>query len=244
MSDIGHHFEASGRMKNWTRGTFHKHNEHSFAPRRRFGAAGRKAPQNSGNGCAARRNDGFSSQRARRGAANRQDGAWARAERRKHHGGGDRIRHDGKRHYLGTTFDDEHAAARAVDTAARRLRGEDAHGGQAIGGGHTWRLNFPTEGEVKSAQERGALLRAGAQLTEEHKAEAASERQGPSEFVGVSWHKRRRKWSAISSTTMGRSSTWAPSTTSTRRREPSTRRRGGCGARTRTADEQGRTGIG
>ena len=64
-------------------------------------------------------------------------------------------------------FDDEHEAARAVDTAARRLRGEDAHGGQAIGGGHTWRLNFPTEGEVKSAQERGALL------TEEDKAAAA-----------------------------------------------------------------------
>jgi hypothetical protein len=36
-------------------------------------------------------------------------------------------------------FDDEHEAARAVDTAARRLRGEDAHG--------TWmRLNFPASG--------------------------------------------------------------------------------------------------
>jgi AP2-like factor (euAP2 lineage) len=104
------------------------------------------------------------------------------------------ISHDGKRQNLGC-FDDEHEAARAVDTVARRLRGEHAHGGQTIGGGHTWRLNFPTEGEVKRAQDRGALL------TKEDKAAAvvASERQGPSTFVGVSlssWDKRRRKWTA------------------------------------------------
>jgi hypothetical protein len=49
------------------------------------------------------------------------------------------IRHDGKMHNLGS-FDDEHEAARAVDTAARRLRRlrrGDAHGGQAIGGGNS-----------------------------------------------------------------------------------------------------------
>eukprot|EP01046_Picozoa_sp_COSAG06_P008169 COSAG06_NODE_410_length_16089_cov_9.968793_15_plen_519_part_00 len=102
-----------------------------------------------------------------------------------------RITHDGKQQHLGS-FDDEREAARAVDTAARRLRGEDAHGGRA---GTNWlRLNFPTEGEVKRAKERGMLL------TEEDKAVAvaASERQGPSKFVGVTWHKRTRKWKAQS----------------------------------------------
>ena len=66
------------------------------------------------------------------------------------------IYHDGKRQQLGR-FDDEHEAARAVDTAARRLRGEDAHGGRA-GKGNWLRLNFPTEAEVKRAKQRGALL--------------------------------------------------------------------------------------
>ena len=54
------------------------------------------------------------------------------------------INHEGNREHLGS-FDDEHEAARAVDTAARRLRGEDAHGGRE---GRHW-LNFPTEAEVK-----------------------------------------------------------------------------------------------
>jgi hypothetical protein len=51
--------------------------------------------------------------------------------------------------------------------------GADAHGGRA---GRNWqRLNFPTDGEIKRVQERGALL------TEEDKAAAAevAERQGP-----------------------------------------------------------------
>jgi hypothetical protein len=57
------------------------------------------------------------------------------------------INHDGKKQHLGY-FDDEHEAARAVDAVARRLRGDDAHGGKA--GRRYWhRLNFPTEGEVK-----------------------------------------------------------------------------------------------
>eukprot|EP01046_Picozoa_sp_COSAG06_P017145 COSAG06_NODE_1155_length_10484_cov_7.061759_7_plen_497_part_00 len=101
------------------------------------------------------------------------------------------IRHDGKPQHLGY-YDDDHEAARAVDTAARRLRGENAHGGRAIGGGHTWRLNFPTDGEVKQAKDRGALL------TKEDKAAAvaASDRQGPSKFVGVHWVKKDRKWQA------------------------------------------------
>ena len=76
------------------------------------------------------------------------------------------IRHDGKNQHLGS-FDDEHDAARAVDTAARRLRGEDAHGGRS-GGRNWWRLNFPTDREAKRAQERGALL------TEEDRVAAAA----------------------------------------------------------------------
>jgi hypothetical protein len=43
------------------------------------------------------------------------------------------IRHDGTRQHLGC-FDDEHAAARAVDTAARRLRGNDAHSSRSVDG--------------------------------------------------------------------------------------------------------------
>jgi hypothetical protein len=65
------------------------------------------------------------------------------------------ITHDGKKQHLGS-FDDEQEAARAVDTAARRLRSEDAHGGRASKTGRRWKLNFPTEVEVKRAQERGA----------------------------------------------------------------------------------------
>ena len=64
-----------------------------------------------------------------------------------------RIMHDGKYRYLGY-FNDEHEAARAVDTAARRLRGEDAHGGRA--GNKLWyRLNFPTEEEAGRAKALG-----------------------------------------------------------------------------------------
>jgi hypothetical protein len=102
-----------------------------------------------------------------------------------------RIQHDGKMQPRLGYFDDEQEAARAFDTAARRLRGDEAHGGRA-GGKNWYRLNFPTEREVKRADARGLL-------TEEDKAAAAaatSARQGPSAFVGVSWKKDRRKWRA------------------------------------------------
>jgi hypothetical protein len=98
-------------------------------------------------------------------------------------------RHDGNQHCLGY-FDDEQQAAMAFDTAARRLRGEDAHGGRS--GVNWFRLNFPTEREVRRAVERGALLTA----EDKAAAVAASEQQGPSKFVGVSWKKNERKWVA------------------------------------------------
>ena len=64
-----------------------------------------------------------------------------------------RIYHGGKRQHLGY-FDDEHEAARAVDTGARRLRGEDAHGGR--GGNNMWhRLNFPSKREAGRAKALG-----------------------------------------------------------------------------------------
>ena len=94
-----------------------------------------------------------------------------------------RIRHDGKQQRLGC-FDDEREAARAFDTEARRLRGDGAHGGRAGGTGKIWhRLNFPTEAEVKRAQERGALL------TEEDKAAAARRTRGEDTHGGQAGNK-------------------------------------------------------
>jgi hypothetical protein len=74
------------------------------------------------------------------------------------------ISHDGKQQHLGS-FDDEHEAARAVDTAARRLRGEGAHGGGKEGAQKRgalsrrsrkeikWqRLNFPSKREAARGQ--------------------------------------------------------------------------------------------
>ena len=59
------------------------------------------------------------------------------------------IFHDGCGHSLGEYLEEE-AAARAFDEAARRLRGDKAHGGRD----GIWRLNFPTEAET-TAQKGG-----------------------------------------------------------------------------------------
>ena len=59
------------------------------------------------------------------------------------------ISNGGKMRSMGA-FDDEEAAARAYDAAARELRGEQAHGG---GCGLIYRLNFPT------AEEAAGLVR-------------------------------------------------------------------------------------
>ena len=83
-------------------------------------------------------------------------------------------------------------------------------------------------------------LKKTAVMVDKAAAAAVSERQGPSKFVGVSWNKRDRKWGAYINHEGNRQhgSTWVLSTTSTRRREPSTRRRGGCGVGTHTVGEQ------
>lgn len=89
------------------------------------------------------------------------------------------IHHCNKRQHLGN-FGDEIEAARAYDAAARLLHGDDAHDLRG--------LNFPSESEVKMANEARAL-----RLAETAKAMAVSKK---SKFVGVSWTKKKAKWSA------------------------------------------------
>ena len=67
------------------------------------------------------------------------------------------IGHDGKKHSLGY-FDDEQEAARAYDTAARRLRptGEAHRTGCERAGASGWlRVNFPTAEEEVFAAQKG-----------------------------------------------------------------------------------------
>ena len=60
-----------------------------------------------------------------------------------------RISHEGRLQGLGYfAEEEEEAAARAFDAAARRLRGNSAHGGGNEG---RWRLNFPTEAAAEGA---------------------------------------------------------------------------------------------
>ena len=64
------------------------------------------------------------------------------------------VSHNGDQHSLGY-FADEHEAARAHDTRARRLRPKgEAHGGRAGNGG--WlRVNFPTLEEEAFGKDAG-----------------------------------------------------------------------------------------
>ena len=67
--------------------------------------------------------------------------SWAKEQRRWRA----YIEHEGRSQHLGS-FAEEEAAARAFDTAARRLRGDEAHGGGYAG---RWRLNCPTDAEAR-----------------------------------------------------------------------------------------------
>eukprot|EP01043_Picozoa_sp_COSAG02_P048043 COSAG02_NODE_4674_length_5106_cov_9.921310_2_plen_580_part_00 len=88
------------------------------------------------------------------------------------------LTHQGKKHNLGTfAAEHEEAAARAVDEAARGLRGDKAHGGRGRGMKHGYKLNFPTAAEVALA------------------ATARKLRPPVSRFAGVSWHAASGKWS-------------------------------------------------
>ena len=58
------------------------------------------------------------------------------------------------------SFAEEEEAAIAFDAAARRLRGDDAHGGRTGKGILVFRrLNFPTQEEVARATARGMRCR-------------------------------------------------------------------------------------
>ncbi len=88
------------------------------------------------------------------------------------------LTHQGEKHNLGTfAAEHEEAAARAVDEAARGLRGDEAHGGWGRGMKHGYKLNFPTAAEVALA------------------ATARKLRPPVSRFAGVSWHAASGKWS-------------------------------------------------
>ena len=66
-----------------------------------------------------------------------------------------KLRVNGKMEHLGTfALNEEVAAARVFDDAARAARGVHAHGGMDGNGKRSYRLNFPTEEE----EQRLALL--------------------------------------------------------------------------------------
>jgi hypothetical protein len=114
---------------------------------------------------------------------------WSKKDRKWRAG----ITHGGKLQGLGR-FADEAAAARAFDAAARRLRGNEAHGGRSGPIGIRWRLNFPTTAEAERAEGRGLPeMLTAAELAA---AKAAALVGRTSGFAGVSWSKQSRKWEA------------------------------------------------
>ena len=106
------------------------------------------------------------------------------------------IHHEGEFQHLGS-FVDEREAARAFDAAARRLRGDRAHGGRSAAAGTrgpVWRLNFPTAAEEAALAEDPAEV--AAKASEALVAQRRAARQPSSRFPGVSWDKQHRKWKA------------------------------------------------
>jgi hypothetical protein len=89
------------------------------------------------------------------------------------------IDHKNERYFLGY-FNNEIEAALASDAAARHLYGGDVH--------ILRELNFPSQSEVKKANAARAK-----RLAEAKKAMSVVKK---SKFLGVSWAKTRRKWTA------------------------------------------------
>eukprot|EP01045_Picozoa_sp_COSAG04_P013814 COSAG04_NODE_999_length_8849_cov_3.214286_10_plen_486_part_00 len=105
------------------------------------------------------------------------------------------INHEGRRQHLGS-FAEEVAAARAFDEAARRLRGDEAHGGVGARGAK-WRLNFPTGAEAAAAPEEDEPAdEEVVAAAEAAVAQRRAARQPASRYVGVSWAKEQRRWRA------------------------------------------------
>jgi len=104
------------------------------------------------------------------------------------------IRHEGRNQELGC-WETEEEAARKFDNAARRMRGDGAHGGKASNG-TPWRLNFPTQAEVAAAPDvEGEPVDEGAvSAAEAAVAQRRAAGQPASRYVGVAWAKEERRW--------------------------------------------------
>ena len=104
------------------------------------------------------------------------------------------IRHEGRNQELGC-WETEEEAARKFDNAARRMRGDGAHGGKAANG-TPWRLNFPTQAEVAAApDDQGEPVDEGAVAAAEATvAQRRAAGQPASRYVGVAWAKEERRW--------------------------------------------------
>ena len=94
-----------------------------------------------------------------------------------------RIQHEGRTHHLGL-FAEEGLAARAFDSAARRLRARRELSGA--------KLNFPTLAEKEAAEAANDLEALGEAMASARTAQGLPS----SAFVGVSWKRRERRWAA------------------------------------------------
>ena len=92
-----------------------------------------------------------------------------------------RIQHEGRTYHLGL-FAEERLAARAFDSAARRLRRE-------LSGA---KLNFPTPAEKEAAKAASDLEALGEAIASTRVAQGLPS----SPFFGVSWKRRDRRWAA------------------------------------------------